>query len=442
MPKDGLTQWAELVHTTRRPGWPLHIGQLQAGKDYATLRPMSPSDPSVCIVSRISQDLLNPQAYGDAAIEVNANWALAHGHVFIVFFARLAPNNVSFTWTNPRSALFALQHGPDVCAWVMHMDADAVVNDVALSAAAFINMNAGRETHLIFACHFPFSATNVTSDCALCSCGSARSADNQSLCPAMPGSKAGRMSSNPISAQMKRNPGCNPNVGVYFVRNSPLGQRMVGWWAKAGDGECDWRSTEQICTRRLKANWPRHVDIVNSALMNTHAAFSEVAWRSATSTDPFAAWQRMKDAYHNATLPEVFRTRRTWHAIRNNLTDVERRVRQAGRRLRAGDVGWPCFGSRQWICHPMGSPIRFHQSRERGGPLFQRRRSASMFAGMLQNDGRYGVFRAHRTRVRDALLRRVRERGESYFLSSGRSSYLSSQLLKTDQTQTDQTQTD
>jgi len=411
-----LTQWAEPLHSTRRPGWPQHFSQLQAGRDYAVVEPTRRSLPSVCVVSRMTRDLLGPRAYGAAALEVNANWALAHGHMFIIFFARLAPHNVSFTWTNPRSTLFALQHRRETCAWVMHMDADAVINDVALSAVDFLHTNAALETHVLFSCHLPFSTTNVASDCGGCPCSRVRHAANAGLCPAMPKSRAGRVSSNPTSAYMKRQPGCSPNVGVYFVRNSPLGRRMVSWWAKAGDGECDWRSTEQICTRRLKANWPQHVDIVNSALMNTHAAFNSTNLSSTRVGDPYAAWLRLIEAYQHALLPESFRMRRAWRVIRNNLTDVERRVKEIGARLRAGKVAWPCFGSHHWICHPMGSPIRFHQSGQRGDEVFLKRQSASIIAGMLQNDARYGVFGAHRARVRGKLLRRVKARGESYFL--------------------------
>ena len=67
-----------------------------------------------------------------ASIEHNANWAVAHHASFSLFLSQMAPSSVDRQWEKVHAARHMLQR--TACAWIMHIDADAVVVDVNRSA--------------------------------------------------------------------------------------------------------------------------------------------------------------------------------------------------------------------------------------------------------------------------------------------------------------------
>ena len=84
--------------------------------------------PSVCVVSVMTAELLAD--WGGAAVETNANWAVAHGYSYSVFTERLAPPALHAVWSNPRAVAHMLRRGRRECAVVFYLDGDALVSGV------------------------------------------------------------------------------------------------------------------------------------------------------------------------------------------------------------------------------------------------------------------------------------------------------------------------
>ena len=291
------------------------LAQLKAAGGYREWAPPPRlrATPGVCVVSVVTF-LMGPVSWAPMAAELNLNYCLAHGYVYGLVTLRLAPEQVRVHWDKPRAALMVAEHhGETTCAYVLHLDADAVVHDAARLLPEVVapyfarSSSSGLEPwlerpgpdglatsdhhhpppSLLFTSHTP-----LTRAAAATGCNCSHSVACASIAR--------------LLVELHHRP-CFVNTGVFVMRNSEDARVMLRRWAYAdfgdllrpskqrrgrhGEGGADdavgdihpeaaarirrrcqlrspERSSEQTCANALKLLWPRRVSIVSSHVLN------------------------------------------------------------------------------------------------------------------------------------------------------------------------------
>ena len=249
------------------------------------------SKPLVCVTSVLSSDLLEPGRYGAAAVEMNANWAVAQGYKYRLFTRRLAPEHLPFVWSGPMAVERMLHEDEGDCEYVLWLDGDAIVNAPSrtvereliepfmlprsdqLSSSSRDGSSSTRDGSPLFllGCHLPFGDGRLGESCSRCRC-----------------LRATEASSWPCRGQDARlrqwhETMCSLNSGVYLVRNTPRSRAMMRSWVLGhiGRKRCDMRKrflAEQECFSQLwQHSWAAAglVDVVSARVLNTPSWFDE-----------------------------------------------------------------------------------------------------------------------------------------------------------------------
>ena len=298
--------------------------------------------PRICIGTLLSSDLLAPGAWGRPAVAITANWAVLHGYTFGLFTAQPdSDDDYCLKFSKVRAASQMLQRafssGAPACAWVLFLDADAVVNNVTATVEQQLLQPADRPSssvHLVFACHTPEGSRGSHSsapECAGCSCGRAvHSCSSKTL--------AGEQ---PDASELARSSRCAINSGAFLIRNSVRGRDLVDWWAHAGHGAkgCQRLPTsmigkslaEQRCASDMKRRWPAEIDVVPAARFNSPAwYYPGLRWLPGNLSAPRKSKRTDRLYDTNGTL--------------RSFKDSDQ--------LR-------CFGSSQFMCHAYGMTANF-----------------------------------------------------------------------------------
>eukprot|EP00966_Prymnesium_polylepis_P204928 4747871-Prymnesium_polylepis.1 len=132
-----------------------------------------------CVATLLSADLLSPGRWGRTTVEINANWAVAHGYIFGLFTS--APVHRRAAGTDDYCTVFAKLHAATAmlekhnssCRWLLFLDADAVVNNVSATVEQLADTAATAEAagsaDITLACHWPSADGN--GECHSCKCG-------------------------------------------------------------------------------------------------------------------------------------------------------------------------------------------------------------------------------------------------------------------------------
>ena len=247
------------------------------------------SKPLVCVTSVLSSDLLEPGRYGAAAVEMNANWAVAKGYKYRLFTRRLAPQHLPFVWSGPMAVERMLHEDEGDCEYVLWLDGDALVNAPSrtvereliepfmLPRSAHLNSSSRDGSSstrdggplFLMGCHLPFGDGRLGESCSRCRC-----------------LRASEASSWPCRGQDARlrqwhETMCSLNSGVYLVRNTLRSRAMMRSWVLGhiGRKRCDMRKrylAEQECFSQLwQHSWAAEglVDVVSARVLNTPSWF-------------------------------------------------------------------------------------------------------------------------------------------------------------------------
>ena len=245
--------------------------ELGAADGFREWTPPVRSKPTVCVLS-VAANMMKQGTWAPIAAEINLNWCLLQGYRFTLVTRRLTrAGSVRVHWDKPRAALLMAQRGEEECAWIFHLDADAVVHGIHSTLAALINQHVLSQHGLIFTSHTP---TTLHAERAGCPCSQALDCRGPAL-----------------RSELHEQP-CYINSGVFLVRNgisSSGGVDMLRRWALADFADvlkngthpdvasrvrrrCQLlspeRSSEQTCANTLKLLWPHRVRIVPSSVMN------------------------------------------------------------------------------------------------------------------------------------------------------------------------------
>ena len=304
------------------------LAQLKAAGGYREWAPPPRlrATPGVCVVSVVTF-LMAPASWAPKAAELNLNYCLTHGYTFGLVTLRLAPEEVRVHWDKPRAALMVAEHhGETRCAYVLHLDADAVVHGATRSLVDVVapylvgSPSPGLELwldrpgpdgrapsdhpppSLLFTSHTPLTRAAAATGC---NCSHAVGG--------LHGGRNACASAARLLVELHHRP-CFVNTGVFVLRNTDDARMMLRRWAYADFGDllqpsqqrrgrhgagaggagggdandtvgdihpeaarrirrrCQLRSpersSEQTCANALKLLWPRRVAIVPSSVLN------------------------------------------------------------------------------------------------------------------------------------------------------------------------------
>uniref|UniRef100_A0A7S0X989 Hexosyltransferase n=1 Tax=Mantoniella antarctica TaxID=81844 RepID=A0A7S0X989_9CHLO len=295
--------WADLrtivAEDRQQPGWPEHFDQLTLDY-YKEWNPRVRIQPTVCVVSLYTYSLLSLDSWGAYAAEINLNWALSRGYKYSIFRKQLGNRTHNILWTKPRLVLFMLEQGELECKWVFSIDGDAVVNDLLASIetlqlkflpqaffaqAPSLKGMAVRQDfpEILMSCHWHYGRMGR---CQKCKCFTS---NDENAC-----SEADSMS------EFEGNSHCGINSGVYLLHNSGSSREMMRWWAGAGRGNCSWNGDnkfeaklhlgEQKCSNRMKALFPKRINVVHAGIMNMPSWFSRTSGKNILTVDKKAVF--------------------------------------------------------------------------------------------------------------------------------------------------------
>ena len=314
-----------------------------ARMDVLEWRPHPQRHNSICVFSSAvgeSSSLLT-------AIEHNANWAVAHGSTFSAFLSPMARPGVHRQWEKVLAAVRILER--DECAWLLHLDADALVLDVSRDPMTILRRlveEAEPASPAIFAtCNSPLGRGT---DCDASCCGRARRRT---------GCSVGLHDLGPASPYP-----CMINSGVFFVRNAPASHKLLAEWV-AKQSEHPEVFGEQASLNELKSLRPDLIEIVGGQVMNSHSAFDGRAGATSDSLPPYSDTARI--AYDIALrltsgyLPGPFedpRLNATAYARVALLSFGLPPGQELKQRLQE-DVGACARDAAAFICHPFARPM-------------------------------------------------------------------------------------
>lgn len=232
----------------------------------------------------------------------NANWAVAHGASFTLFRSRVARQQHP-SWEKAFRAR-ELVSRPE-CAWVLHIDADAVVVGVKRSPSDVLESMrieaAPADPALYAACNSPIGRGL---DCDRFCCGRAVSRRTiEKRCP------VGLMDQGPAAPFP-----CLINSGVFFVRGGPRGRALVEAWVskrKNGSDAVEDPFWEQECLNLVKIDQDDWIEVVGGQVLNTHAMFNPRLLRSQSPAAAFDVALRISTGYE----PSVESDKRLNHTL-------------------------------------------------------------------------------------------------------------------------------
>ena len=134
-------------------------GTTSSGADVLEWFPQLRTQPTVCVVSVVTSDLLAD--WGGVVVESNANWAMAHGYRYTVFTRLLTPPTLHPVWSNPRALQRTLLQGEDECARAFYLDGDALVIGVERSLGPLLTRFLTPPVHIVFSCHSPLAGMHA-----------------------------------------------------------------------------------------------------------------------------------------------------------------------------------------------------------------------------------------------------------------------------------------
>jgi hypothetical protein len=267
--------WDSWRYLDRQPAGPAHFHELQR-KDYMEWRPRQRSQPSICVLSTYTRNLLKPGSYGSSVATMNANWALSNGYKYSII-TKLFHNKSTnaFGYGLVRNSLFMLEQGEDECAFVFFLDGDALVNNPGQTLAPILRKHMHGD--IILTCNSPYGLSKKG-----ISCGPARAPCRcfhpDANCSAV--------------AQARARYDCRINIGGHLIRNTPTSREIMRWWSAAGNNTCEWvgrpgcksndrapcerhpgHPSEQDCALKVQDRWKHHVHVVGAHVMNLPAWF-------------------------------------------------------------------------------------------------------------------------------------------------------------------------
>lgn len=262
----------------------------RADREYSTVA--QHSQPTICVVSVFSRDLLLNKSFGQHAIAINGNWAIGHGYRYSIFLAERLAVGVPLVWAKPRAVLAMLERGADVCSHVLMLDADAVVNQLQIGVETLLARHLKDGVRVLMACSTQSDGSD-SRDCGRCRCTEA----------------AVRCSAAMRLHELRHNIECEVNTGVMLVHNDNVARQMFRWWAAGGAGPSHgssevlsghaWRgeapvrsvpqqpgrvplcplqgspTPEQDCANVMGALWPGRLQVVGARVMNAAAWLSD-----------------------------------------------------------------------------------------------------------------------------------------------------------------------
>ncbi len=289
------------------------------------------------------------------AVEHNANWANLHGHSFTLYRKSLldAHRKLHGQWEKVAATRHMLTHRPD-CDWLLFIDADAVVVDIARAPLPLLRRmqaDATNRTALYGACNSPVGRGL---DCDYVCCGRALQPTN--------GCSVGLRDVGPAIPYP-----CLINSGVYFIRGGAAGLGLVHEWESQQD-EMKEIFGEQESLNVLKERHPELIEVVGGQVMNTPSSFHSRMRAFRRPEVPYDIALRLSTGYEPSIPTPGFDQGQTPLDHRLNVSDYqEAAVAVHGHRL-----GEPALGSAfetsagechrdpdAFICHPFARPTEF-----------------------------------------------------------------------------------
>jgi len=217
------------------------------------------NNASICIVTFITSNLLvpGPISWGPEAVAINRAYAEAYGYQYHLYQNSLQPPGSPINWSPPMAAERVMRDHPD-CEIVLSLDGDAVVNNFDISLEGLEERNMPDNVDMLLTCHK--HQKTVSGNCFKCKC----TWENAGGCNFM--------------EEYEKDSDCGVNMGVFLVRTRNQGPELLNWWTTAGHGNCSWKSGNrierkwnlqaQVCSNKLKNQYPQRIRVANARVMN------------------------------------------------------------------------------------------------------------------------------------------------------------------------------
>ena len=192
------------------------------------------------------------------AVEHNANWATLHGCSFTLFKSHMFEDAALESRWEKVAATRRMLHPETSCRWLLFIDADAIVVDVARSPQQLLRQmeaEADPATVMFAACNSPIGR-GLNCDTVCCGRAVRRT-----------GCLVGLRDGGPAIPYP-----CLINSGVYFVKVGSAARALLREW----DGHQRTQREsfgEQESLNIVKEAHPELIEVVGGQVMNTHSTF-------------------------------------------------------------------------------------------------------------------------------------------------------------------------
>jgi len=282
-----------------------------------------------------------------ASLEHNANWAVAHGATFTLFTGVMARQGLHSQWEKVYATRHMLER--DECAWLMHIDADAIVVDVTRAPTSILTRleeEAAPARPALFAtCNSPLGRGY---DCDRFCCGRAQSRGRCSV---------GLHDLGPASPYP-----CMINSGVFIVRRGENSRQLLrAWEAKHMDHPEIFG--EQAALNELKSSrrFERLIEVVGGQVMNAHSAFESRMHAAAdTGRAAYDLALRLTSGYQPGPFDDA-RLNATMYAHAARVWFGQTPGSGLKSRLQE-DVGGCARDPHAFICHPFARPMHMKRA--------------------------------------------------------------------------------
>ena len=192
------------------------------------------------------------------AVEHNANWAMLHGCSFTLFHSHMVEDaDLESRWEKVAATRRMLHHESS-CRWLLFLDADAIVVDVARGPEELLRRmeaEASSSTVMYAACNSPIGR-GLNCDTVCCGRAVRRTGCDVGL------RDGGRAIPYP----------CLINSGVYFIKSGSAGLALLREWEGHQRTMRD-NFGEQESLNIVKESHPELIEVVGGQVMNTHSSF-------------------------------------------------------------------------------------------------------------------------------------------------------------------------
>lgn len=244
----------------QRYDWPSVVGAWAASRPAQSRRqttlewhPRHWSKPLICAFSVVVGDAVHLII----GAEHNANWIITHGGTFTLFRTQMIDDGLHHSWERVTAAGQLLRRREPPCEWVMHMDADAIVVDVARSPTPLLHQvlaeAAPATPAMITTCNSPLGRGL---DCDIFCCGRAHQRPQRQR--HSPGGRCtvGLQDEGPAAPFP-----CMINPAVFFLRNSPNGTALLQAWQAHQPTQRD-TFGEQESLNLVKRRHPHLIEVI------------------------------------------------------------------------------------------------------------------------------------------------------------------------------------